>query len=622
LSQHDNQKFTKLIIGAIGIVYGDIGTSPLYALKACFIANGLLISEGNIFGIVSLIFWSLSLVVSLKYISLILRADNNGEGGILALTTLCLNFNNATIRKLVLSLGLIGAAMFYGDGIITPAISILSALEGITIISKDSNQYIPYMAIILLIILFAVQKNGSSKIGMFFGPIMVLWFLIIGIIGLLQIIKTPEILYALNPVYGIKFLINHKLNGILTFGTIVLVLTGAEALYADIGHFNKKSIRYAWFFLIFPALILNYFGQGALLLHNPQAIDNPFYLLVPTWGLYPLIFLATIATIIASQSIISGIFSMSWQAIQLGYFPRMQVIHTSAQHIGQVYIPVINSLMLVLTIITVSIFQDSHKLASAYGIAVTCIMLITTILASLLAVNSWKWSYLKVITIFCPLIIIDLIFVIASLKKSLDGGWFAVTITICVYLIIRIWQNGCKALANQSVNVKSTIAEFIKPVVEQSQIRIPGTAIFINKTPGKVPNALVAHLNHNKFLHQKVIILSILTKNVPRIMPNEQIEFEIIDKDIYQITVYYGFVEVPNFYIILDKIKNLDLDVENLSEASFFLSKYIPISSKASYLRGWKEKLFIILSHNTVSTTEFFKIPHHRVIELGIRFKI
>lgn len=617
----EDKKIAGLVIGAMGIVYGDIGTSPLYALKKCFTSHDLPVCSSNILGIISLIFWSLLIVVSFKYVMLLLKADQDGEGGILALSSLCSRIRHKTINKIVIILGILGASLFYGDGVITPAISVLGALEGINVIATGFNNYVPLAAVFLLVILFFAQKNGSAKIGLLFGPVMIVWFSVLALIGLFQIAKTPSILQALNPYWGIRFFIEHGSIGLLTFGAIVLVLTGAEALYADLGHFGKKSISISWHGLVLPSLILNYLGQGALLLQNPKAIENPFYLMAPEGSISALIVLSTLATIIASQSIISGVFSMSWKAIQLGYFPRMRVIHTSSQQIGQVYVPVVNFIMLILTAAIVLHFEDSEKLASAYGTAVTTIMLITTLLAILWARFIKHWSWLKVTLIFTPLLLLDLIFWTSNIVKFFDGGWLPCLITLVIYLVILTWRKGREALNQINLGAKYSLNTFIKHALDKEKNRIPGTAVFMCRSPSRVPTALFIHLRHNKYLHKQMIFLSIVTKPIPRVNQKERIKITTLDKKIYQVTAFYGYSEVPNLHALFEKMRHANIDI-TLSDATFILSKGVPIASTANYLSGWQEKLFIFLAHNAMSATDFFKIPDHRVMELGIRFRI
>jgi KUP system potassium uptake protein len=541
---HENSKLLPLMVGAIGVVYGDIGTSPLYALSKCFLSHNLPLTFDNIAGIISLIIWTLLIIVSLKYISLIFRADNQGEGGILTLMTLCLLIKSPGVKKIVMLLGVVGTTLFYGDGVITPAISVLSALEGLSIVSHRFDPYIPYLGVVILILLFSAQRKGSSRIGRFFGPIMIMWFLTLALLGLPHIFQAPQILHALNPYYGILFLLSHNYIGIMTFGAIVLVVTGAEALYADLGHFNKKSIRLSWTYLVFPSLILNYLGQGALLTTDPSAIKNIFYLLAPSWALYSLIFLSTLATIIASQSIISGIFSMSWQAIQLGYLPRLQVIHTSVTQIGQIYIPLVNYILLTLTILTVILFRNSDNLASAYGITVTGIMVITTILAALLSFYIWQWSLLKVVAIFTPLLLIDLTFFLTSLDKILDGGWFPVLVTLATYWVMTTWYQGRKQLEKKISWPEFKTPQFIKNALKHSPQRIPGMAIYLSRLPDQVPSALATNILHNKFLHQYVVILSIVITDTPRVMVKDSIKITEIAKGVHQL---YHF---PNLLLL------------------------------------------------------------------------
>jgi KUP system potassium uptake protein len=477
-------------------------------------------------------------------------------------------------------------------------------------------------SIAILALLFLIQKNGSSKIAKYFGPYMLVWFFTIGTIGLLQILKSPQILLAFNPYYGIMFIANYKFSALLTFGAIVLVVTGAEALYADIGHFTKQSVRLAWTIVVFPALMLNYLGQGALLIDNPEAIANPFYLLVPSWAGYPLIILSTFASIIASQSIISGVFSMSWQAIQLGYFPRMKVIHTSSHRIGQVYLPAVNVIMCILTILAVLLFENSDRMAAAYGISVTGMMLITTTLGIILATTHWKWSKWKVALIFSPLLLLDTIFATTNFDKILGGGWFPIMITIAIYYVITTWREGRKALdaCIHRVN-KLSLIDFIKQEPAKQQTRIPGTAVYMYHPSEQIPTTLEFNLLHNKFLHEKIIFLSIATQEVPKIHLKDRIHIEEIEKDIFIVTVNYGFIEVPNLHTIFERIKEV-AHIEDLNQLSFFLAKSVPVPSNTSKLSSWKVKLFIFLARNAIGATEFFKIPYNRVLEMGLRYKI
>jgi KUP system potassium uptake protein len=611
-----------LVIGALGVVYGDIGTSPLYALKACFTEN-IPLNLNNIVGVVSLIIWSLFIVVSIKYTLLIFRADNDGEGGILSLAVLCARYaKNRTQNSVIVICGIVGTALFYGDGIITPAISVLSALEGFAVVSDKLSSHTTYAAMILIFILFFLQKKGSSKIGIVFGPIMLLWFSVIGAMGLIHIIKSPQVLMAFNPYYAFLVLYKMPKMAMVILGTTVLAVTGGEALYADMGHFNKKSIRISWNFFVLPSLVLNYCGQGALLITNPEFVSNPFYFMAPSWSLYPMILLATCATIIASQAVISGVFSLSWQAIQLGYLPKMNVIHTSSKSYGQVYVPSVNYLMLTFTLAVILIFKNSDNLAYAYGLAVTALMCITTVLASILALNHWNWTGIKTSLIFGPLILLDIVFVSTNFSKLLQGGIFPILVTTIIYLIIDSWRKGSQIVYNEEIQQNdANLDDYIKEYSSEHPTRIPGTAIFLAKSPKIPPMALKAHLTHNKFLHQQVVFLSIIVEDIPKIAEKDRVTMvREIQTGIYQIFVHYGFSEIIsmiNISKILSQNHNLNI---NLLEASFFVGKNIPVSSaRYANLYRWQEQIFIFLSKNTTSATDFYKIPHNRVVEIGIR---
>ncbi len=610
-----------LLVATLGIVYGDIGTSPLYAMKNCFSLYNIPVDRINILGIISLIFWSLMIVVSFKYIRLILKADNHGEGGILALLTRCSHFGSPPMQRAILFLGIIGAALFYGDGVITPAISVVGALEGLDVISTLYAPHIPYIAAGILIALFLFQKRGSQVIGFWFGPIMILWFAVLATLGFYQIMKNPQILTALNPYHAFVFIHHNGLSSFLTFGAIVLVVTGVEALYADLGHFNLRSIRLTWTYVVFPALTLNYFGQGALLLSSATNISNPFYLMAPAWGLYPLLILSTLATIIASQAVISGIFSISWQAMQLEFFPRMNVIHTSAQQLGQVYLPVINYMLLAGTLITVAIFKNTENMTAAYGIAITGIMLITSILAFMLAHYSWKWSLLKIMTIFTPFLILDLLFFSTNALKFMKGGWFPIVIAACIFYLITAWRQGRVALLHERNISKENLEPYIKQAIAKYPTRIPGTAIFMCRSSEKVPATLDVHVKHNKFLHEQVIFLSIVTKKIPKVSKESRIDIFEYGDNIYHVFANFGFVEVPDLAFVLNLIKKSGIAL-NRHEATFFLSRGVPVPSQQNYLTGFQERVFIILSHNSANATDYYHIPYDQVVEYGVRFEI
>ncbi len=611
------------LLATLGVVYGDIGTSPLYAMKTCFQLYGLDINPVNVLGVLSLIFWSLFFVVSVKYIHIILKANNHGEGGILSLLTLCSRLGPPRIRHIVTFLGILGTALFYGDGVITPAISVLGALEGLSVISGDyANDILP-LAILILIALFMLQKKGSQMIGGMFGPIMFIWFAALAVLGIYQITQTPQILMALNPYHAIQFLMANEFAALLTFGGIVLVVTGAEALYADLGHFNLQSIRITWTYCVFPSLALNYFGQGALLLQNPNAIDNPFYMMAPQfpWALYPLVILATLATIIASQAIISGIFSISWQAIQLDYLPRMKVIHTSAHKIGQVYLPTINYFLLFATVVAVLIFQDTNSLASAYGVSITWIMMITSTLAVIYALYHNHWSLSKTMLIFTPFLILDFLFLTTSSVKIFTGGWFPLAIATIMYLIISSWKKGRKILLRERNMQEHDFLPYIRDIAKLHHERIPGTAIFLSRSINKVPSTFEIHLKHNKFLHERVIFLSIITHQKPKISEENRLKIIELDHNIYQIYANFGFVDVPVLSDVLNQVKMAGITFD-LTDTSFLISKGLPVASAEKYLTGIQEKIFIILSHNAVNATEFFQLPDDQVVEYGVKFKV
>lgn len=614
--------FHRLTIGALGVVFGDIGTSPLYTLKECFnVSESLALSTVNILGILSFIFWSITIVISVKYVTLIMRADNNGEGGILALMALALRKSGLGTRKKIILAGIFGAGLFFGDGVITPAISVLSALEGLTVATPALSSHVLPLSVIILMVVFWVQKRGTSGIGQLFGPIMTLWFICIGILGFVQIIKNPVVLHALNPYYAIYFLWHEQGIAFIMLGAVFLALTGAEALYADMGHFGKSPIRYAWFFLVFPALILNYFGQGAVVLRYPEAIQNPFYHLVPMWCLYPLIIFATIATIIASQAVISGTFSLSRQAIRLGYLPRFKILHTSARKIGQVYVPHVNRWLMILVIAIVLEFQTSDALASAYGLAVSGIMIITTLLTFFVARRFWGWSYLKIGLIFGGFLMLDSVFFLSNLLKITEGGWISMTVAVAVYIIMSTWKEGREILLYQVRRSSITISSFIEDLKVKKPLRVPGTAIFMSGSRDIVPYSLLINLKHNKVLHEQVVILTIITKDVPYVPKSQRIQVELLDESFYRITAFYGFKQTPNVLRILEQTAKKGL-IFNIMETTFFLSRGLPVMTMHHHISRWREKLFIYLSRNAASAVDSFTVPHQRVIELRVQVKI
>ncbi len=610
-----------LMIGAIGVVYGDIGTSPLYALKSCFSIGKLPVDESNVLGLISIFIWSLFLIVTIKYINVVMRVDDQGEGGILVLSTICEKLELGKYVYIPMFLGILGSALIFGDGVITPAISVLGALEGLVLISPEFSHFILPFAILVLSVLFYIQKSGSGMIGSYFGPIMILWFVTLGLMGIVSLIQSPTILLSFNPFYAVSFMVNNGWIALLTLGGTILVVTGAEAIYADMGHFGKRPITISWTFFVFPSLILNYLGQGALLLSEPEAIANPFYLLVPDMALYPMIILSTMATIIASQAILSGVFSLAWQGIMLNYLPRLTVTHTSSRQIGQVYVPAINLILYVLTITAVLTFRSSENLAVAYGLSVAGCMLITTCLVFYIAYKQWHWSKFTLAALFAPLIMIDITFVITNLIKIVEGAWYTVLITVFSTYVIYIWIRGSQALEDQKAVPHKSLKTFLMEYQEGHPTKIPGTAIFMSRFPNKVPNSLSIHLNHNKFLFKKLLFVSVVIKNVPKSNGDHKYSFTQITNSAYVINANFGFMEVPSLRKVMNWAKEQKI-ITHDEEITFILSKGVPVVSNHPTLSGFGENLYIFLSKNSLSAYEFYNIPNHKVIELGVRYRV
>ncbi len=618
------QGLAALSIGAIGVVYGDIGTSPLYALQQVFNGvHGVIPSHNNVLGILSLVFWALLIVVSLKYVVFIMRADNKGEGGIMALIALMqrVTSSESRMRWTLVVLGLFGAALFYGDGIITPAISVLSAVEGLEIATPALKPYVIPISLTVLIGLFLIQRKGTASVGALFGPIMMIWFATLGGLGLIKIIQFPDVLQAVNPVYAVHFFIENRWQGFLALGAVVLALTGAEALYADMGHFGKHPIRTAWFGFVLPALLLNYFGQGALMIHDASAAANPFYKMVPEWGLLPMVALATVATVIASQAVISGAFSITRQAIQLGYLPRMEILHTSAREIGQTYIPFMNWAMLAGIIALVLGFQTSSSLAAAYGIAVTGTMAMTTILAFVVVRGLWRWSWPATLIGMTFFLSIDLAFFSANAMKIIHGGWFPLAVGIVLFTLMTTWKRGREILFERLHINAIALEPFLAGIAVHPPLRVPGTAVFLTATPEGVPHALLHNLAHNKVLHEKVVLLTVQTKDVPWVPASERIEITALDNEFYRVKVYYGFKDDPDIPQALAQCKIGGLEF-NMLETSFFLSRETLIATKVPGMALWREKLFVSMARNGSSATAFFNIPTNRVIELGAQVEL
>ena len=617
---HNNKRLATLTLAALGVVYGDIGTSPLYAIKEVFggAHHPVPITPDNVLGILSLFLWSLLIVVTLKYVSFIMRANNKGEGGIIALMTLALHKGNPDSwqQKLLITLGLFGAALFYGDGVITPAISVLSAVEGLELITPTFKPYILPITLAIVVGLFVIQRRGTASVGALFGPVMVLWFAVLALLGGINIVQHPEVLAAVNPLYGFNFLLGNSTLGFFALGAVVLCITGAEALYADMGHFGAKPIQYAWLGYVLPALIINYFGQGALLLADPSAVENPFYRLAPEWALYPLVILSTIATVIASQAVISGAFSITQQAIQLGYTPRLEVQHTSDQEIGQIYLPALNWLLLISIIALVIGFGSSSNLAAAYGIAVTGTMLITNILAIAVAVRLWNWSPLRAILGALPFICIDLGFFLANSVKIPDGGWFPLAFGLAIFILLTTWKRGRELLHKRLAADALQLKPFIEDVSLNGVSRVPGTAIFMTPDPESVPHALLHSLKHYKALHEQVVILSVSVFDVPFVPDIDRVEVRHLAGNFSQVIVLYGFKDEPDIPAALKLAHAVGLNIE-MMDTSFFLGRETLIPKLGSEMAYWRELLFVAMFRNAGSATAFFKIPSNRVVELG-----
>ena len=613
-----------LALGALGVVYGDIGTSPLYAVQVTFGEQGIPVSPENVLGVLSLIFWSLILVVSLKYVVFIMRADNKGEGGIMALMALAQRgaHGNARLRRVIVVLGLFGASLFYGDGVITPAVSILSAVEGVKVAAPALDRFIVPITLVIVIALFAVQKRGTATMGAMFGPIMMLWFATLAALGLFQVVQQPQVLYALNPWHAVVFFHDNGAHAFLALGGVVLCLTGAEALYADMGHFGKRPIRIAWFGYVSPALVINYFGQGALLMHQPTAVSNPFFLMVPEGLLYPMIALATVATIIASQAVITGAFSMTREAIQLGFAPRMAIKHTSKETQGQIFLPWVNSILMLLILGAVVGFRSSENLAAAYGIAVTGTMAITTCLALVVARRLWGWNRVLVVFAGVIFLIIDVAFFSANAIKIEHGGWFPLVLGLCSFLVMSTWRKGRELVLRELRQGGLALEPFIESVTAHPPLRVPGTAVFLTANVNSVPNAMLHNLKHNKVLHERNILMTVETLDTPVAEYGERTEITALGHEFYRVVLRYGFAEDPDIPMSMQNCEAKGLGFD-MMDTTFFLSRENVIASAGA--RGmpmWRDKLFAFLTRNASPATAFFRIPGNRMIELGTQVEI
>ncbi|HVJ61860.1 MAG TPA: potassium transporter Kup [Tahibacter sp.] len=618
-----NNKLYALALGAIGVVYGDIGTSPLYTLKEAFGVHGVPPTPDNVLGVLSLIFWSLILVVSVKYAIYIMAADNKGEGGIMALTALAHRGvrSSGRARWAIMVFGLFGAALFFGDSVITPAISVLGAVEGLKIAAPALDHYVVPIAVVVLLILFSFQSRGTAKVGNVFGPIMVLWFVALATLGVIEIMVAPQVLSALSPHYAIQFFAENGKAGFFTLSSVILALTGAEALYADMGHFGKKPIRRAWFAFVLPALMLNYMGQGALLLTNPEAAANPFYLLVPQPLLYPMIALATLAAVIASQAVISGAFSVTRQAIQLGYLPRMQVKHTSRETIGQIYLPWINRLLLVLTLAVVVGFRSSTNLAAAYGIAVIGTMAIDSVLVMIVARRIWGWQRHNVALLgglFCT---VDAAFLVANLDKVEHGGWFPLVLGVIVFTVMTTWRRGRELVMRELKQAGLALKPFIESIAEHPPLRVPGTAVFLTAQIDAVPHALLHNLKHNKVLHEQNVMLTVEWLETPTAEPEERIEVVSLGHDFHKLILRYGFAEDPDVPDMLSRCEKAGLTFD-MMDTTFFLSRESIVATDRPGMPLWRDRLFAFMARNALPATAFFQIPGNRLIELGTQVEI
>ena len=620
-----DSRFFMLSLSALGVVYGDIGTSPIYALRECFHGTHPFPPiESNVLGILSLIFWALMIIISLKYLLFVMRADNHGEGGILALLALLAPWRDqARMNRILLFIGLFGAALLYGDGAITPAISVLSAVEGVEIAAPGLKPYVLPITIAVLILLFRFQKHGTSRIGSVFGPVMLLWFVTIAFLGIIWIVRVPKVLAAIDPTYGIDFFIHNGWRGFVVLGAVFLVVTGGEALYADMGHFGRFPIRLAWFALVLPALLLNYFGQAALILLHPEQSSQPFFNLAPKWALYPLVVLATLATVIASQAVISGAFSLTRQAVQLGQCPHVHIIQTSQEEIGQIYIPSINWLLMIVTISLVLGFGSSSKLAGAYGVAVATTMVITVVLAFFVAVRKWRWPPVTVGLITLLFLTVDLAFFGANMMKIEAGGWFPLAAGGIIFTMMTTWRRGREILAQRLEETEEPLYVFLLRIAAHPPLRVPGTAVFLVKliVPGTPPQ-LLHHLAHTQVLHEQVVLLSVVTREVPRVSAEKRIEVISLEQGFFQVTVKYGFMQSPNVPAALRGCESCGLKV-NLDSTTFYLARETLIPSlKRPGMMLWREKLFSFMTRNALPATDFFKIPPERVVELGIQIEL
>ncbi|WP_087631176.1 potassium transporter Kup [Caballeronia telluris] len=624
-AQERKQPLPTLALAAIGIVFGDIGTSPLYALKEAFSpSHGIGLSDASILGVISLLFWAIVIVVAIKYVLFVMRADNNGEGGVLALMTLALRTfsNTGRMSGILMMLGIFGACMFYGDAVITPAMSVISAVEGLEIAAPKLSPYVLPITMVVLVMLFWIQRRGTAVVGRLFGPIMLLWFLTLAVLGAYHIVLEPRVIIALNPYYAISFMAEHVLQAYIVLGSVVLVLTGAEALYADMGHFGAKPIRIGWYCLVMPSLLLNYFGQGALLMHSPQAIQSPFFLLAPDWALLPLVILSTIATVIASQAVISGAYSLTSQAIQLGYVPRMKILHTSELAIGQIYIPLVNWMLLFIILCIVIGFKSSENLAAAYGLAVTATMIVTTMLASVVMTKLWGWNKAVVTGIIGVFFLVDLGFFGASLLKIEQGGWLPLCIGGALFFLLMTWYKGRMIVKDRTAADGIPLMPFLQGLLAHPPHRVSGTAIYLTGSDSLVPVSLLHNLKHNKVLHERTIFLNFKTRDIPYVEDTERLEVKDIGGGLFLVKAAYGFNETPDVKAVLEQISRTHAMTFELMDTSFFMARETVVPTELPGMSVWRERVFAWMHQNAAKPTDFFSIPANRVVELGTKIEI
>jgi KUP system potassium uptake protein len=612
-----------LTLGAIGVVYGDIGTSPLYAFKEVFVSGHVPVTSDNILGVLSLFFWTLAVIVSVKYVVLIMRADNHGEGGLMALLALASQsvHDNPRVKHILMTLGVFGVALFFGDGVITPAISVLSAVEGLEIVTPAATPYILPISLAVLLALFLVQKRGTDLLGKFFGPIMVVWFLAIGLMGLVPIAQHPEVLKAISPWYALHFAYVHYEVAFVTLGAVFLCVTGAEALYADMGHFGKRPIRVAWFGMVMPCLILNYFGQGALVLANPAAAENPFFLMLPGWATMPMVALATAATVIASQALISGAFSATKQTIQLGYLPRLTILHTSQTDTGQIYVPAVNWALLFGVVLAVTTFRTSSALAAAYGISVSLVMVITTVLTFFVIRYGWKLPLPLCLAATGVFFLVDVSFFASNLLKIADGGWFPLLMAAGLYVILATWKDGRLLLSERFRKDAIDLPSFLEAVFAYPPVRPDGTAVFLSSSVGIVPNALLHNLKHNKVLHKTNLFLTVLNQEIPKVPLKEQAEMTTLGHDCWQVIIKFGFLDDPDIPKALQQISSSDWQYDRMT-TSYFLSRDIVVPTMGGEMAQWREKLFAQMHRSASGAADFLRLPSNAVVELGSKVEI